>query len=130
MTSTILSMLFGIFILFPFIWSFLILVIYKRRGIAPSSVLGPTADMTTPFLFLSVYIIAKTTFGDGVGFYISLTAIIIMIIYSIYEKMNVKELRIIRLLRKVWRLYFLILAVAYIILLIIGVVINVIEYVT
>lgn len=128
MTSTILSMLFGIFILFPFIWSFLILVIYKRRGIAPSSVLGPAADMTTPFLFLSVYIIAKTAFGDGVGFYIALIAIIIMIIYSIYEKMNAKELRIIRLLRKVWRLYFLILVVAYIILLILGVVINIIKY--
>ena len=130
MTSALLSMLFGIFILFPFIWSFLILVIYKRRGIAPSSVLGPTADMTTPFLFMSVYIIAKTAFGDGVGFYIALIAIIIMIIYTIYEKMNVKELRIIRLLRKVWRLYFLILAVAYIILLVFGVVINIMSMVS
>ena len=128
MMKTILSVLFSIVVLFPFIWMFLILVIYKRRGIAPSSVLGPAADMTTPLLFLSVYVISQTVFGNGVGYYIVTIAIIIMIIYSIYEKMNVKELRIIRLLRKIWRLFFLILVAAYFILLIIGVIVKIIAY--
>ena len=126
--ATILSVLFGITVLFPFIWTFFILVIYKRLGIAPSSVLGPAADMTTPLLFLSVYVISRTIFGNGVGYYIITIAIIIMIIYSIYEKMNVKELRIIRLLRKIWRLFFLILVAAYFILLIIGVIVKIFEY--
>ena len=128
MMGTILSVLLGIVVYFPFIWMFLILVIYKRRGIAPSSVLGPAADMTTPLLFLSVYVITQTIFGNGAGYYIVTIAIIIMIIYSIYEKMNVKELRIIRLLRKIWRLFFLVLVVAYFILLIIGVIVKVLEY--
>ena len=128
MIGTILSVLFGIVVYFPFIWMFLILVIYKRRGIAPSSVLGPAADMTTPLLFLSVYVITQTIFGTGAGYYIVTIAIIIMIIYSIYEKMNVKELRIIRLLRKIWRLFFLILVVAYFILLIIGLIVKIFEY--
>ena len=128
MMGTILSVLFGIVVFFPFIWMFLILVIYKRRGIAPSTVLGPAADMTTPLLFLSVYVISHKIFGNGVGYYIVTIAIIIMIIYSIYEKMNVKELRIIRLLRKIWRLFFLVLLAAYFILLIIGVIVKIYEY--
>lgn len=128
MMGTILSVLFGIVVYFPFIWMFLILVIYKRRGIAPSSVLGSAADMTTPLLFLSVYVITQTIFGTGAGYYIVTIAIIIMIIYSIYEKMNVKELRIIRLLRKIWRLFFLVLVVAYFILLIIGAIVKIFEY--
>ena len=129
MMKMILSVLFGIVVFFPFIWMFLILVIYKSRGIAPSSVLGQAADMTTPLLFMSVYVISQKIFGSGVGYYIVTIAIIIMIIYSIYEKMNVKELRIIRLLRKIWRLFFLILVAAYFILLIIGVIVKVIAYV-
>ena len=128
MMGTILSVLLGIVVYFPFIWMFLILVIYKRRGIAPSSVLGPAADMTTPLLFLSVYVITQTIFGTGAGYYIVTIAIIIMIIYSIYEKMNVKELRIIRLLRKIWRLFFLVLVVAYFVLLIIGLIVKIFEY--
>ena len=128
MMITLLSVLFGVTVLFPFIWTFLILVIYKRLGIAPSSVLGPAADMTTPLLFLSVYVVSQTIFGNGVGYYIVTVAIIIMIIYAIYEKLNVKELKIIRLLRKIWRLFFLILVVAYFILLIVGVIVKIFEY--
>lgn len=128
MMGTIVSALFGAAVVFPFIWMFLILVIYKRRGIAPSKVLGLAADMTTPLLFLSVYVISHTIFGNGVGYYIVTIAIIIMIIYSIYEKMNVKDLKIIRLLRKVWRLFFLILVVAYFTLIVIGVIVKIIAY--
>ena len=111
MTETILSVLFGILIFCPYIITILILMIYRRLGTAPASVLGQAADLTTPFLFLSVYIIARTIYGDLVGVYISITSIIIIIIYSIVEKMNVKEFLIKRFLRKVWRLFFLLLSV-------------------
>lgn len=128
MIAMILSVLFGIATVFPFIWMFLILVVYKRRGISPSTVLGLAADMTTPLLFLSVYLISHTIFGNGVGYYIVIVAIMIMIIYSIYEKMNVKDLRVKRLFRKIWRLFFLILVAAYFILIVIGVVVKIIAY--
>lgn len=128
MVGTIVSILIGSAVVFPFIWMFLILVIYKRRGISPASVLGLAADLTTPLLFLSVYVISHTIFGNGSGTYIVIIAIIIMIIFSIYEKKNVKDLSIIRLLRKVWRLYFLILVTAYFTLLVIGIIVKVISY--
>ncbi|WP_210469490.1 DUF3397 family protein [Sporosarcina sp. 6E9] len=128
MMETILSVLFGILIFCPYIMTILILMIYRRLGIAPASILGQAADLTTPFLFLSVYIISRTIFGDLVGFYISITSIIIIIIYSIVEKKSVKEFLVKRFLRKVWRLFFLLLSFSYIILLIIGLVLKIIEY--
>ena len=128
MLNTILSVLFSTLIFCPFIVTILVLVIYRRLGTAPISVLGQAADLTTPFLFFSVYIIARTIYGDLVGVYISITSIIIIIIYSIVEKMNVKEFMIKRFLRKVWRLFFLLLSSSYVILLIIGLVLKIIEY--
>ena len=97
-------------------------------GRAPASILGPAADLTTPFLFLSVFFVSQTIIEASVGFYILVIAIIILITYSIYEKMNVKEFQIKRFLRKVWRLYFLVLSVTYFILLIVGLIVKIIEY--
>mgnify|MGYP001791913950 CR=1 FL=1 len=128
MMETILSVLFGILIFCPYIVTILILIIYRRLGTAPASVLGKAADLTTPFLFLSVYIIARTIYGDLVGVYITITSIIIIIIYSIIEKMNVKEFLIKRFFRKVWRLFFLLLSSSYVILLLIGLVLKIMEY--
>ena len=34
-------------------------------GKAPASVIGLAADVTTPFLFLAVYMIRHTIFGEG-----------------------------------------------------------------
>ena len=128
MLHTILSVLFGILIFCPYIVTILVLMIYRRLGTAPASVLGQAADLTTPFLFLSVYIISQTIYGDLVGVYIATIAIIIVIIYSIFEKMYVKEFMIKRFLRKVWRLFFLLLSSSYVILLIIGLVLKIMEY--
>ena len=128
MIGTFFTVLFGMIVLFPFLITFLILIIYKRKGRAPVSVLGQAADLTTPFLFLSVYFVALTIFGTGVGFYIVVGSILIIIAYAIYERVNVKDFRIFRLLRKTWRLYFLVLASVYILLLIAGVIAEVVVY--
>ena len=129
MISTFLSLLTGVIIVFPFIIMILFLVINRRLGKSPSILIGRAADVTTPFLFLSVYVISHTTFGDGVGFYITIVALIITIIYAVIERKRVKEFRIMRLLRKVWRLLFIVLAIAYLVLLAVGMMLKVWEYV-
>lgn len=129
MISTFLSPLIGVIVLFPFIILILLLVIYRRMGKAPVTVIGYVADLTTPFLLLSVYIVSRTIFGDGVGFYIAIVALIITIIYAVVERKRVKEFRIVRLLRKVWRFLFIALAIAYVVLLGVGMVLKVWEYV-
>lgn len=128
MVNSMLSIVFGAIVLFPYMITILLLVGARRLGRAPASMLGPAADLTTPFLFLSVFFISHTIFESAVGFYISIIAIILLIIYVIYEKKNVREFQIKRFLRKVWRLYFLVLSVAYFGLLIVGLVVKIIEY--
>ena len=129
MISTFLSQLAGIVVLFPFIIMIVLLVIYRGMGKAPAKVIGHTADLTTPFLFLSIYIMANTIFSVGVGFYIAMIALIIMIVYAVIERKNVKDFRVKRLLRKVWRFLFIVLAIAYLVLLVLGIVLKVFEYV-
>lgn len=129
MISTFLSQIAGVVVLFPFIIMIVLLMIYRRMGRAPATVIGRTADLTTPFLFLSIYIMANTIFGVGVGFYIAITALIIMIIYAVIERKKVKDFQITRLIRKVWRFLFIVLAIAYIVLLVLGMTLKVFEYV-
>lgn len=129
MVSTFLSQVMGFIILCPFIIMILLVMIYRRSGKTLGAVMGQAADITTPFLFLTVYIVSRTIFGVGFGFYIAITAIVITIIYTIIERRRVKEFQIKKLLRRVWRFLFLVLACAYIVLLIVGVGVKIWEYV-
>ncbi len=122
------SMLFGTVIFFPFIVTFIILIIYRKMGRPPVSVLGQAADMTTPLLFLSVYFLSLTIFGKGAGFYMILVSVLIVIAYTIFERTRVKEFQIFRLLRKTWRLYFLVLTSAYVVLFFVGTISKIIAY--
>jgi quinol-cytochrome oxidoreductase complex cytochrome b subunit len=119
----------GAIILFPFIITIVFLILMRKLGKAPASVIGLAADVTTPLLFLAVYVAADTVFGKGIWVCIMGIAIVIAIIYAFIERSKVKEFRIIRLLRKTWRFYFLVLLAAYVFLLIFGTVMKIVEYV-
>lgn len=130
MLSSILSVLFAVIVIFPFIITILMLFIYKKRGRAPAKSLGEAADWTTLFLFVSVYMLARAIFDYSIGFYMLIAFVIMVLAFAIYERLKVKDFRIIRLLRKVWRLSFLLLLVAYIGLLITGLILQIIAYAT
>ncbi|MCG7334155.1 DUF3397 domain-containing protein [Sporosarcina sp. ACRSM] len=126
----LIASIWGILILFPFIVTIVFLVVARKMGKAPAGVIGLAADVTTPFLFIAVYIISMTTFGKGIGIYIAGLAIVIAIVHVVIERLKVKEFRIIRLLRRTWRFYFLLLLIAYFLLLLTGSVLKIIEYMT
>lgn len=128
MIGTFFSVLLGTIIFFPFIVTLIILIVYRKMGIPPALVLGQAADLTTPLLFLSVYFLSLTVFGESAGFYMVLASVVIVIAYTIIERMRVKEFRIFRLLRKTWRLYFLILTSAYVVLFFVGTISKIIAY--
>lgn len=119
MIQTILSSLMGIFVLFPFGVSVSLLIVYRRIGKKPT--VKKIADLTTPFLFLSIYFTAHVIFGDGVGFTIAIASIVIALFFTIYEYRRVKDFQIVYLLRKVWRLFFILLMIAYFLLILIGI---------
>lgn len=125
----IIAAFFGIIIVCPFIVTLVFLVGMRKMGKAPASVIGLAADVTTPFLFLAVYIVTRTMLGEGVGVYVTGIAILIAIVYVVKERLYVKDFRIVRLLRRIWRFYFLVLSIAYLLLLIVGAILKIIEYV-
>lgn len=128
MFSSIVAIIFAIVVMFPFIVTFLALSFYKKRGKAPANMLGEAADWTTFFLFASVYILARSMFDFAIGFYMMMTFVLIVIVFAVYERIKVKDFKIIRLMRKVWRLSFILLFVAYVGILITGLVLKIIEY--
>ncbi|WP_342509268.1 DUF3397 family protein [Sporosarcina sp. FSL K6-2383] len=126
----VITTIFGGLLLFPYVVTLIFLIVMRKRGRAPSSVIGLAADITTPVLFITVYIIFRTIIGEGAGVYIVGVALLIAIVSVVLERMKVKEFQITRLLRKTWRLYFLVLTVSYILLMLIGIIMKVIEYMT
>ena len=125
----VITTLLGTVILFPFIITIVILIIMRKLGKAPVSVIGFAADLTTPFLFIAVYVVSNIMFGEGIGVYIGGFAIIIAIVHAFIERSRVKEFSVVRLLRKTWRFYFLVLMVAYLTLLAAGTILKIVEYV-
>ncbi|QTD42410.1 DUF3397 domain-containing protein [Sporosarcina sp. Te-1] len=124
----LISTVIGILILFPFIVTLLYLLIVRQTGKASRRSFGQAADVTTPFLFLAVYIVSDSIFGAHAGIYVVVIAILIAIGYSVIERLKVKEFEIMHLLKKIWRLFFLLLVTAYALLLIIGLIRNIVSH--
>ncbi|MCG3090199.1 DUF3397 family protein [Sporosarcina cyprini] len=124
----LISIVIGILILFPFIVTLLYLLFVRQTGRASRKSFGQAADITTPFLFLAVYIVSDSIFGSHAGIYVVVIAIIIAICYAVIERLKVKEFEIMHLLKKIWRLFFLLLVITYALLLIIGLVLNIISH--
>jgi hypothetical protein len=125
----VISSFLGTIILFPFIVTIVILIVMRKMGKAPVKVIGLAADLTTPFLFLAIYVISYTLFDNGGGVYIAAVAITIAILLAFIERSKAKEFRILRLLRKIWRFYFLVLLAVYILLLTLGIILKIVKYV-
>jgi hypothetical protein len=129
MLNNLLSILTGIIVLFPFLITIAFLIGMRKMGKAPAAVIGKAADFTTPFLFLSVYITSLTIFGKGTGFYLMSIAILIAIFFAVAERLGEKDFLIKRVVQKTWRLYFLLLSLAYVVLLVVGISLQISEYV-
>ncbi len=127
--NEVISAILGVIILFPFIVTIVFMVVMREDGQSPS--INPRTCRrchdTIP-ISSGLYRI-QTVFGQGIWVYIVGIAIIIAIVYAFIERSKVKEFQIVRLLRKTWRFYFLVLLAAYVILLITGVVMKIVEYV-
>jgi hypothetical protein len=126
----VISTLFGGLLLFPYFVMLVFLVIMRRMGKAPALVIGLAADATTPILFVTVYVVSRIITGEGTGVYIVAIAILIAIVRIVLERVRVKDFQIARLLRKTWRLYFLVLTASYILLLLGGIVMKIVDYTT
>ncbi|MHA6258608.1 DUF3397 domain-containing protein [Sporosarcina sp. CAU 1771] len=124
----LISVFLGVLIIFPFLVTLLVLMYLRKKGKAPSKSIGFAADVTTPFLFIAVYVCSRVIFEIGTVFYIAVISVIIPIIFAVIERFKGKDFRIGLILRRSWRLYFIILSFAYILLLVAGIVLKIVEY--
>ncbi|EGQ27292.1 MULTISPECIES: DUF3397 family protein [Sporosarcina] len=118
----------GGLLLFPFLILIVCLILSKKIGVSPSRRFGFAVDWTTPFLGVSVTVLIHTIWDQWLGFYVAGTVCILAILFSIVERLQMKEFRTFLVLRKTWRVYFLLLTCAYILLLGIGIALQIIQY--
>ncbi len=127
--KSILIALTAILILIPFIITFGIIVSMRGKRKSIQRVVGYAADWTTPLLFLSVYVITTSAFGQGKAVIIVGAALSVGILYALIERIRVKDFQIVRFLRKMWRLFFLLLSGTYVILLLVAFFLSVLTYI-
>ena len=104
------------FLLFVFIY-FISLKRKKRKALVLAS------DVTTFLLFFSVPASVKFLWGYSVTASIYFVALVLAIILLVIEWKTAKEIEIIPFFRKLWRTYFLLLAAAYALVWLVGLVI-------
>ncbi|MDV6376807.1 DUF3397 family protein [Sporosarcina sp. GW1-11] len=114
-------------LLFPFAILVLLLIIAKKIRIKKSKRFGLAVDVTTPFLVLTVLILLRAIWDQWFVFYIIAVFCVVAIILATIERSRAKEFRMLLVLRKTWRAYFLLMAVAYIVLIVIGITLQIIR---
>ena len=78
--NAVIATFLGTIILFPFFVTIVFMIVMRKMGKAPASIIGLAADITTPLLFLAVYVVSQTVFGQAIWVYIVGIAIIIAIV--------------------------------------------------
>ncbi|WP_153731197.1 DUF3397 domain-containing protein [Sporosarcina obsidiansis] len=119
----------GGLLLFPFIILIVLVALAKKLGISPSRRFGWAVDWTTSFLSVAVIILIHAIWDEWLGFYVMGVVCVLAIIFSVIERLRVKEFRTTLVLRKTWRVYFLLLTCCYILLIIFGITWQIIQYV-
>ena len=108
------------FLLFVFIY-FMFLKRKKRKA------LGVASDATTFLLFFSVPASVEFLWGYSVSAFVYFVALMLAIILLVIEWRTAKEIEIIPFFQKLWRTCFLLLAFAYALVWLAGLVIIIIK---
>ena len=127
--NAVISSFLGTIILFPFLVTIVILDWHEENGQSPGEGHWTCCRFDNAIPFPTIYVISYNIFENEVGVYIAAIAITIAILLAFLERSKVKEFRILRLLRKIWRFYFIVLLAVYLILLMIGTILKIVEYV-
>ncbi|MBD7907222.1 DUF3397 family protein [Sporosarcina gallistercoris] len=86
------------------------------------------ADITVPLLFLSVCVLLRVVANIHADFFLLAGVLVTGIGFAVAERIRSKDFRIQYMLRNFWRMLFLILSLFYLVLLLLGVVKNVVEF--
>ncbi|ARD49208.1 hypothetical protein SporoP37_14140 [Sporosarcina sp. P37] len=119
----------GTLLLFPFIILVVLLIIAKKIGLPKKKRIGWAVDWTTPFMAITVLILIRAIWDVWLPVLIIGVLCLIAIGFAVKERSSEKEFRTFWVLRRTWRAFFLLLTAAYILLFILGIVIQIVQYV-
>ncbi len=118
----ILSIIFEIIELCPFLLLGILYVTIKKLAKKPVKPFGRAADITTVILFFSIPATIKFFWAYDIGFMVLIIATIIAIVFTVAEYRTKKDMELIPLFQKIWRFLFLILSFTYTAILLVGVI--------
>ncbi len=124
----IVQFLLSLIVIVPYVLTVALFVIVKLSGRSSVRSFRIAADVTVPFLVLSVIVLLRMILQIHAGIILIAGVLIIGIGFAIAERIRSKEFRVQNMLRNLWRMLFLIMSLFYIVLLLIGVAKTVAEF--
>lgn len=111
----------AVVIFFPFLITFVSYIVLKLFGLKKKQRTRLAADLTTPFLIVSIPLIFQAVWN--IPFLLIFIALLmfVAIIITYKEWRKVKEINVPKLLKRIWRAYFLGGIAVYVVLLIVGI---------
>ena len=118
----------GAILICPLIALVLTYIICRKMRIKKMYAIGFAADVTTFILFFSVPLAFKSIWGTSFSLHIVIIALLIALGLTFLDWRTKKEIDVPLLLKKIWRIYFILLSVLYISAWIIGLTVNIVDY--
>ncbi|MGM9951489.1 MAG: DUF3397 domain-containing protein [Lysinibacillus sp.] len=119
----------GAILMCPLIALVLTYIICRKMRMKKMYAIGFAADVTTFILFFSVPLAFKSIWGTSFSLYIVIVALLIALVLTFQDWRTKKEIDVPILLKKIWRIYFILLSILYICSWMIGLTVNIVEYV-
>lgn len=112
----------------PYLVFFIVLFVAMKTRIKPVRAFGIAADVTTFVLFFAVPIAVEALFDIKTMIYMLCVALVLSMFMTYQEWTNKKEIELLPLLRKIWRFLFILLSLVYIIVLLSGFILKMMNY--
>ncbi|WP_230321366.1 DUF3397 family protein [Planococcus salinarum] len=119
--------IFGAILIFAPFLVFIFLLLLSRKKLKRKAI-GFSADLTTFLLFISVPVSVEALWEVEIAFALLGTALLIALLLLVIEWKKTKEIDVLKYIRKTWRLYFLLLAMGYILIWVTGLALTVISF--
>ena len=118
----------GAILICPLIALVLVYMISRKMRMKKMHAVGFAADITTFILFFSVPLAFKSIWGASFSYHLIIVALLIALGLTFLDWRTKKEIDVPVLLKKIWRIYFIMLSILYITSWVVGLVLNIIEY--
>ncbi|MGG0645278.1 DUF3397 family protein [Sporosarcina gallistercoris] len=123
-----LQFLMSLIIILPYLLTIVLYVLVRVSGRSSVRSFRIAADVTVPFLFLSVSVLVRVIANIQASIFLLSGVLVVGIGFAIAERIRSKEFRIQVMFRNLWRMLFLFLSLLYISLLLLGVVKTVADF--